>query len=201
MAPPDKWPVTVPCMQSNCCYNSPGKFFFGGRHSKHLSVTRLYSPRLLAMNKLFIGFSKQIPRPKGPFLLIDDEVPKIPLAQVFDPKRYSLDPLRRISARQARDLAEVLYTTVPQGAATLTVRNGRRALAPALLTAKRFDLVRTDNEEALAMIDDLLFLLTYAPLSAPNRRYLPSSLTPSFSPASIEQKLAILLRWSSVSSS
>jgi len=110
------------------------------------------------MNKLFVGTSFDIPLPRRGFLFIDDNVPKLPLAQIFDPLKHSIDPLRKITPRQARDLADVLYTTTPQGENTLTVRNGRRALAPALLEAKRFDLITTEDEEVQGMLDDLLFL-------------------------------------------
>jgi hypothetical protein len=48
-----------------------------------------------------------------------------------------------------------LYTIAPQGENTLTVRNGKRALLKALLTANRLDEVRGD-EEVQGMIGDLL---------------------------------------------
>ena len=38
------------------------------------------------MNKLYVGFSKKVDVPKTG-LFIDDKVPKIPLAKVFDPKK------------------------------------------------------------------------------------------------------------------
>jgi hypothetical protein len=110
------------------------------------------------MNRLFVGTSFEIPIPKRGFLFIHDKVPKLPLAQTFDPSKHSIDPLRNLTHRQARDLADVLYTTTPQGENTLTVRNGRRALAPALHDAKRFDLIETDDDEVQGMKDDLLFL-------------------------------------------
>jgi hypothetical protein len=109
------------------------------------------------MNRLYVGTKFHIELPKGGFLFIHDEVPRMPLAQVFDPLKHSLDPLRKITKRQARELADVLYALSPQGENTITVRNGKRALAPALFEAKRFDLIKGD-EEVQGMIDDLLFI-------------------------------------------
>ena len=44
------------------------------------------------MNKPYVGLSKEVKPPKaGRF--IDDKVPKIPLANVFDPKKRSFNPL------------------------------------------------------------------------------------------------------------
>jgi hypothetical protein len=57
--------------------------------------------------------------------------------------------------RKARALADVLYTAFPQGDNTLTVRNGKRALLKALLSATRLDKVDGD-EEVTGMVDDLL---------------------------------------------
>ena len=107
------------------------------------------------MNRLHIGFTKQLELPKSKFLFIDDEVPNIPHARVFDPKKHSLNPLKDITYKSARDLADVLYTVSPQGENTLTVRNGRRALLSALLTTTRLDKIEGD-EEVTGMIEDLL---------------------------------------------
>lgn len=107
------------------------------------------------MNKLYVGFAKEVKPPKAG-LFIDDKVPKIPLAKVFDPKKHSFNPLAGIDYKKARAIADVLYTIAPQGENTLTVRNGKRALLKALLKAKRLDLVRGNDEEVRGMIDDLL---------------------------------------------
>jgi hypothetical protein len=115
------------------------------------------------MNKLFVGLSKHVELPKGSFLFIDDEVPAHPKAKVFDPLKHSFNPLRNLDKKRARELADVLYTVSPQGENTLTVRNGRRALAVALADAKRLDelQVRSDikgvKEEVEGMIGELLF--------------------------------------------
>jgi hypothetical protein len=42
------------------------------------------------MNKLYVGFTKEVKPPKTG-LFIDDKVPKIPLAKVFDPKKHSFN--------------------------------------------------------------------------------------------------------------
>lgn len=109
------------------------------------------------MNALRIGFSKEIELPRGGFLYIDDELPDLPpRARVFDPATHSFNPLSGITYRSARELAEVLYTTTPQGENTLTVRNGKRALLPALLDGGRFDKIEDDSEEVMAFKNDLL---------------------------------------------
>jgi hypothetical protein len=108
------------------------------------------------MNKMYVGFSKNIELPKGGFLLIDDEVRDIPRSRVFDPLKHSFNPLKDIAYKEARELAEVLYTVHPQGEQTLTVRNGKRAMLPALLKAKRFDKMGANGEEVDGIVSDLL---------------------------------------------
>lgn len=107
------------------------------------------------MNKLYLGFSKQIDFPKGKFLFINDEIPNIPKARIFEPTKDCFNPLQNINYRSARELADALYTIAPQGENTLTVRNGKRALLPLLLKARRFDNIKGD-EEVTGMVDDLL---------------------------------------------
>jgi hypothetical protein len=63
-----------------------------------------------------------------------------------------------MTPRRARELAELLYTAVPEGQNTLTVRNGKRTLAPLLKEADRFDRITTTDDEAQAMLADLLFM-------------------------------------------
>jgi hypothetical protein len=106
------------------------------------------------MNKLFVGFTKTVEPPKRG-LFIHDEVPDISRARIFDPAKHSFNPLKGITYRKARALADVLYTASPQGENTLTVRNGKRTLLKALLIAPRLDKVDAD-EEVTGMIDDLL---------------------------------------------
>lgn len=111
---------------------------------------------LRLMNALYIGANVELPTTG--FLFIHDEIPEIPRARVFDPRVSSFNPLAKIEYRQARELADVLYTTTPQGENTLTVRNGKRALLKAFLhkDTRRFDKIETDDDEVTAMLDDLL---------------------------------------------
>src|ERR1700722_14090403 len=79
----------------------------------------------------------------------------VPRAKIFDPLKHSFNPLAHLGYKEARQLADVLYTVSPQGENTLTVRNGKRALLRALLKAKRLDKVEGD-EEVTAMMKDIL---------------------------------------------
>ena len=85
------------------------------------------------MNKLYVGLSKDVSIPKGGCLFIDDEVPELPRARVFDPRFDSFNPLKNLDYKKALAIADVLYTVYPLGENTLTVRNGRRELLDALL--------------------------------------------------------------------
>jgi hypothetical protein len=108
---------------------------------------------------------------------LNDEVPDISRVKVFDPLRQSFNPLKNITYKKARELADVLYTVYPQGENTLTVRNGRRELLQALLTAKRFDRIR-GNEEVQGVVDDMLMspVLKRVFCSRPNFTFTPRSL-------------------------
>jgi hypothetical protein len=115
------------------------------------------------MNQLYIGFTRSLELPKGSFLFIDDEVPKHPKAKVFDPLKHSFNPLRNIDRKKARSIAAAIYAASPQGENTLTLRNGRRALAHALAETPRLDKVHVQTaikgvqEEVEGMLDDVLF--------------------------------------------
>jgi hypothetical protein len=109
----------------------------------------------LAMNQLYVGFTRNVELPKGGFLFIDDEVRDIPRSRIFDPLEHCFNPLKGIEYKKARELAELLYTLSPQGENTLTVRNGKRALLKALLEADRLDKVEGD-EEVSGMVRALL---------------------------------------------
>jgi hypothetical protein len=108
------------------------------------------------MNVLHVGFKNEIELPKGGYLIIDDEVRDIPRSRVFDPLQHSFNPMKGIDEDRAEDVAELLYTLAPGGDATLTVRNGKIALARALLDADRFDRVK-GGEEVSLMMSSLLF--------------------------------------------
>lgn len=118
------------------------------------------------MNHLLIGTGDKTARlleiTKPGFLLIDDG----PIADAFEqhfrvrtfnPTEHSFNPLSGIDYKRARDFAAAVYTASPQGENTLTVRNGKRALAKALLDgSQRLDKLTTQDEEVAATIDDLL---------------------------------------------
>jgi hypothetical protein len=110
------------------------------------------------MNRLYVGLRKEIELPKGSFLFIGDDVPPHPKAKVFDPLEHRFNPLKDISYKRARELSDVLYTIAPQGENTLTVRNGKRRLLKALLSADRLDRIKfeKDDEELRGTIEDLL---------------------------------------------
>jgi hypothetical protein len=60
-----------------------------------------------SMNRLHVGFEKDIALPKGSFLYINDEIPSHLKAKVFDPLKHSFDPLKDIDRKTARDLAHM----------------------------------------------------------------------------------------------
>jgi hypothetical protein len=123
------------------------------------------------MNSLIIGTADktntllQLTRPR--FLLIDDGpiadafAEQFPQAKQFDISKHSFNPLRGIDHKGARDFAQILYTASPEGKDTLTVRNGKRAVARLVLAnTTRLDRITSDDEkdaDAMAMIDDVLF--------------------------------------------
>jgi hypothetical protein len=110
---------------------------------------------LAYMNKLYVGFSRNVELPTGGCLLIDDEVRDVPRARIFYPAQHSFNPLKDIDYKTAREISEVLYAVYPQGENTLTVRNGKRELLKGLLEAKRLDKVRGD-EEVEGLIEDIV---------------------------------------------
>jgi hypothetical protein len=122
--------------------------------------TSLWQRALLAahsppMNKLYVGFEKDIALPPGGFLLLD-EVREVARSRVFDPARHSFNPLKDMGHLKARELADIFYTVYPQGENTLTVRNGKRSLVKALMGAGRLDKVQGDDE-VRGMVEDILF--------------------------------------------
>lgn len=100
------------------------------------------------------------------FLLIDsgqliDRI-TLPHAKVFDVHRHSFNPLRKTTHRSARELADIFYSADPGGDATLTVRNGRRALAKLLMSFSRLDELTGDRKDpavldALGVVENALF--------------------------------------------
>lgn len=124
------------------------------------------------MNQLHVGTHRNIAAPPGgAFLFITDEVPPLPNISVFDPLVHSFNPLKDITHKRARELADVLYAIYPQGENTLTVRDGRMALAPAMMAAKTFDKV-TGTIETQALVADVLFSpVVRSVLCSPRRRF------------------------------
>lgn len=126
------------------------------------------------MNHLLLGTADKTERlldiTKPRFLLIDDGpiadafLAHFPKARLFDPAKHSFNPLRGMDYKRARDFADTLYAASPGGQATLTVRNGRRALVRLLLAgpSRLSDLpapeeTKDDAEkEALGMVEELL---------------------------------------------
>jgi len=82
-------------------------------------------------NKIYIG-TTQIEPPKGGYLFIDDEVPDIPRARVFDPTIHSFNPLQHLTYRKASDVIEIFNTLFPRGDGTLTKDTGLDFIAEAL---------------------------------------------------------------------
>lgn len=90
------------------------------------------------MNKLFVGFSKQIDVPKCGCLFIDDEVPKLPSwrrAKIFDPNKHSFNPLEGMDYRKATAFVDMLLALMPGGENTLTKEEAEYILLEALLSA------------------------------------------------------------------
>jgi hypothetical protein len=137
------------------------------------------------MNTLHVGFTKTVDPPKGGCIFIADEVPDVPRARVFDPMKHSFNPLKNITYKKAREIADIIYTVSPQGENTLTVRNGKHALLKMLLDGpKALDKLPRDYGktevgplEALATVDDVL-------VSPVLRRVLCNPTNFSFNPTS-----------------
>jgi len=122
------------------------------------------------MNRLLIGNAdktEQLLKTSGAFLLIDDGeicdafLETFPTARDFDPHKHHFNPLEGMDYKKARDFADLVYGVSPQGANTLTVRNGKRALVKLLLEQPTgLDALPTPKtpaeEEAVGMIQDLL---------------------------------------------
>lgn len=134
------------------------------------------------MNQINFGFNNQIELPKGGYFLITDEFLDIPRSKKFDPKKHSFNFMEGMTEDKAEEDAELFYTLSPGGEATLTVRNGKIALASAIMEAETFDKVK-GNEEVTLMRDSILF-------SPTRRRVLCGTPNFKFSPdAKIQARL------------
>lgn len=124
------------------------------------------------MNALFVGknssdLSDIVRELSEPFLYINDTVDGIPLpartkVTRLDISKDSFNPLQDIDYRRARNFAEIVYAASPQGQNTLTVRNGKRALAKLILNAGWLDRLKHNSKdpditEANNAVDDILF--------------------------------------------
>lgn len=120
------------------------------------------------MNVLSVGKNPEQLLPYVPndnFLVIDDGpfIDRIdnPHTRFFDVSKHCFNPLKNVDHRRARQIAQVIYAVYPQGENTLTVRNGKRALARLVFNARRLDkLEQSDADDVLeanAAVDDLLF--------------------------------------------
>lgn len=122
-------------------------------------------------NHLLIGHADKTDRllqlAKPPFLLIDDGpiadafLDHFPKAKPFDISQHSFNPLRGMDYKRARDFAALIYALSPQGADTLTVRNGKRALVRLLLENPAYldELPKGSDDastEARGMVEELL---------------------------------------------
>lgn len=146
-------------------YNTGGQYLSRREARAHILPGRGIHTRRASrpyMNKLQVGFSKEIELPKGGCLLIADEMPDVLRSRVFDPSKHSFNPLQHLDYRKAREIADILYTASPQGENTLTVRNGKRALLHLLMERPgRFDTIKPNGKddatkEAMAAIGDIL---------------------------------------------
>lgn len=136
----------------------------------------LYLPQ--PMNVLIVGrdktntFLQYLRQLTHPFLLIDGgslidallptyrkEISQKTLTH-FQVKKHSFNTLENNNHKRAREIAASIYAASPYGDSTLTVRNGRRALAKLTLEATYLDTITGDKKnpaiaEALATLDDM----------------------------------------------
>jgi hypothetical protein len=96
-------------------------------------------------------------------IITDDATPFITKrVRLFDPEQHHFNPLVNATPERAVDLADIIYAADPGGENTLTVRNGKRALAKLLVNTTRLDKLHGDKTdlyqaEAMAAVDALLF--------------------------------------------
>ncbi|HLH93557.1 MAG TPA: hypothetical protein VKW08_00420 [Xanthobacteraceae bacterium] len=128
---------------------------------------------------LYLGLlsEEKIELPKGGCLFIGDQLPEVPEwrhPRIFDINKNHINPLRGMNDRKAMRIARALYQVeADAGKETLTVRNGRRALAKYLkkdfktfakleshLWAKATDEDKKfspTDAEVLGMVSDVLY--------------------------------------------
>ena len=84
------------------------------------------------MNRLEIGLSKKVFFPEGGYFFIDDEVPDIPRARIFDPNEDCFNPLARRDYRKCCSLVENFDALFSRGEDTLTKDTGLDFISDAL---------------------------------------------------------------------
>lgn len=157
------------------------------------------------MNSLHVGTGLTIDwlrsKAEPPFLLITaDARPFLAKrVRVFDPRRHHFNPLNGITPERAADLADIVYASDPGGETTLTVRNGKRALARMLAAATRLDRLTGDRKdpaqaEALAAVDALLFFPTLKSVLCSGKQFdFSGSVVAEIDPAILGPKQALAL--------
>jgi hypothetical protein len=120
------------------------------------------------MNSLRIGLGDKIhwlrSKATPPFFYLGENIEPFlsHRVKVFDPERDHFNPLTNIAPERALELAEILYAADPGGDTTLTVRNGKQALAEMLVNITRLDKLTGDDKdpaeaEALRTVRGVLF--------------------------------------------
>lgn len=85
------------------------------------------------MNRIHIGIRNKVELPKtGGYLLIDDTVRKIRGAKVFDPRKHSFNPLRKLDYRRICDFIDIIDALFSRGESTLTKDTGLDFIAERL---------------------------------------------------------------------
>jgi hypothetical protein len=160
------------------------------------------------VNHLYLGSDKsRILDYVEPGALLIDDGPLVDQfvrqfrAKVFDPAKHSFNPLSGMDPKRARDIARAIYSADPEaGKSTLTVRNGKRALAPILLAARRLDKLTGDTKdpaiaEALGTVDDILFspIMRQVLCGKPNFRPGKASIVARLDRAELGEEEALML--------
>ena len=110
-------------------------------------------PLAAYMNALHVGTNLAVDwllsKAEPPYLLItryaDPFLAK--RVRVFDPALHHFNPLIGITPERAADIADIIYASDPGGETTLTVRNGKRALAKMLANTTRLDRLTGDRKD------------------------------------------------------
>lgn len=157
------------------------------------------------MNSLHVGTNLAVDwllsKAEPPYLLItryaDPFLAK--RVRVFDPALHHFNPLIGITPERAADIADIIYASDPGGETTLTVRNGKRALAKMLANTTRLDRLTGDRKdpaeaEALAAVDALLFFPTLRKILCTGKQFdFSGSVVAKIDPAILGPKQSLAL--------